>query len=93
VPNPVIYFDEIQFPSRILDKFDRMGFVEPSPIQAQGWPIALTGHDMIGIAKTGSGKTLAFLMPAFRHINAQPPLNRGDGPIGLVIAPTRELAQ
>ena len=37
---------------------------------------------MIGIAKTGSGKTLAFLLPMFRHIADQPPLEDGDGPIG-----------
>jgi len=58
----------------------------------QGWPVALSGRDMIGIAETGSGKTLAFMLPAMIHINAQQPLGRGDGPICLVLAPTRELA-
>lgn len=47
---------------------------------------------MIGIAATGSGKTLGFLLPAIVHINAQPHLQRGDGPIVMVLAPTRELA-
>jgi len=47
---------------------------------------------MIGIAETGSGKTLAFVLPAIVHINAQPLLTRGDGPIVLILAPTRELA-
>lgn len=47
---------------------------------------------MIGIAQTGSGKTLAFIMPAIVHIMAQDVLHKGDGPIVLVIAPTRELA-
>jgi ATP-dependent RNA helicase DDX5/DBP2 len=42
-----------------------------SPIQSQGWPMALLGRDMIGISATGSGKTLAFLLPAMIHINAQ----------------------
>ena len=46
---------------------------------------------MIGIAKTGSGKTLAFLLPLFRHINAQPELEDGDGPISIIMTPTREL--
>lgn len=54
--------------------------------------MALKGRDMIGISATGSGKTLAFLLPAMIHINAQPYLERGDGPICLVLAPTRELA-
>jgi len=58
----------------------------------QGWPIALAGRDMVGIAETGSGKTLAFLLPAIVHINAQPYLSKGDGPIVLILAPTRELA-
>mmetsp|Transcript_7812 Transcript_7812/g.14974 ORF Transcript_7812/g.14974 Transcript_7812/m.14974 type:complete len:389 (-) Transcript_7812:5850-7016(-) len=47
---------------------------------------------MIGIAQTGSGKTLSFLLPALIHINDQPPLKRGDGPVALVLSPTRELA-
>lgn len=42
-----------------------------TPIQAQGWPMALLGRDMIGISATGSGKTLAFLLPGMIHINAQ----------------------
>ena len=48
---------------------------------------------MVGIARTGSGKTLAFCLPAIIHIMAQPPLNHGDGPIALILSPTRELAK
>eukprot|EP00882_Tetradesmus_deserticola_P001838 GHRQ01001971.1.p1 GENE.GHRQ01001971.1~~GHRQ01001971.1.p1 ORF type:complete len:457 (+),score=150.30 GHRQ01001971.1:976-2346(+) len=70
----------------------KAGFTAPTPIQAQGWPMALLGRDLVGLAETGSGKTLAYLLPAVVHINAQPYLERGDGPIVLVIAPTRELA-
>jgi len=47
---------------------------------------------MVGIAQTGSGKTLSFLVPAVVHIVAQPELKHGDGPIALILAPTRELA-
>ncbi|KAK6630848.1 hypothetical protein RUM44_003018 [Polyplax serrata] len=71
----------------------RQGFTEPTVIQAQGWPIALSGRNLVGIAKTGSGKTLSYILPAVVHINHQPRLQRGDGPIVLVLAPTRELAQ
>ena len=46
-------------------------FAQPSPIQAQCWPILQSGHDLVGIAATGSGKTLAFGLPALRHILAQ----------------------
>jgi ATP-dependent RNA helicase DDX5/DBP2 len=54
--------------------------------------MALMGRDLIGLAETGSGKTLSYLLPAVVHINAQPHLGRGDGPIVLCLAPTRELA-
>lgn len=55
-----------------MQEISRAGFVEPTPIQAQGWPMALKGRDLIGIAETGSGKTLAYLLPAIVHVNAQP---------------------
>jgi len=92
VPKPVRNFEEASFPEYVLEEVARAGFKEPTPIQVQGWPIALAGKDLVGIAETGSGKTLAFLLPAIVHINAQPYLSRGDGPIVLVLAPTRELA-
>ena len=53
----------------------------------------MSGRDCIGIAKTGSGKTLAFVLPMLRHIKAQKPLESGDGPVGLIMAPTRELVK
>nr|CAH7743711.1 unnamed protein product [Callosobruchus chinensis] len=76
-----------------MEEIKRQGYDQPTAIQAQGWPIALSGHDMVGIAQTGSGKTLAYILPAIVHINNQPQINRGEGPIALVLAPTRELAQ
>ncbi|CAD7965458.1 unnamed protein product [Amoebophrya sp. A120] len=91
-PKPMKTFHDGNWPSFVMDAITRAGFVEPSPIQAQGWSVASSGRDMIGIAETGSGKTLSFLLPAIKHIAAQPPLNNGDGPICLVLAPTRELA-
>lgn len=92
VPKPVLTFEEASMPEYVQKEVLKQGFLKPSPIQSQGWPMALLGRDMIGISATGSGKTLAFLLPAMIHINAQPYLNRGDGPIVLVVAPTRELA-
>lgn len=91
-PRPIRTFEEANFPDYVLQSIRRAKFDAPSPIQCQGWPVASSGHDMIGIAQTGSGKTLAFLLPAVVHINAQEHLRRGDGPICLVLAPTRELA-
>uniref|UniRef100_A0A8C7VG08 RNA helicase n=1 Tax=Oncorhynchus mykiss TaxID=8022 RepID=A0A8C7VG08_ONCMY len=77
----------------VMDVLLSQDFKEPTSIQSQGFPLALSGRDMVGIAQTGSGKTLAYLLPAIVHINHQPYLERGDGPICLVLAPTRELAQ
>lgn len=93
IPKPTMSFDEAGFPDYVMDEIDKMGFSKPTPIQAQGWPIALSGCDMVGIASTGSGKTLSYILPAIVHINNQPKSSRGDGPIALVLAPTRELAQ
>ncbi|XP_050304925.1 uncharacterized protein LOC126742320 [Anthonomus grandis grandis] len=92
-PNPIQNFEEANFPDYVLAEIRNQGYDFPTPIQAQGWPIALSGKDMVGIAQTGSGKTLAYILPAIVHINHQPRLNPGDGPIVLVLAPTRELAQ
>lgn len=92
-PKPIINFYEANFPANVMEVIQRQNFTEPTAIQAQGWPVALSGLDMVGVAQTGSGKTLSYLLPAIVHINHQPFLERGDGPICLVLAPTRELAQ
>ncbi|KAJ3694098.1 hypothetical protein LUZ60_009578 [Juncus effusus] len=92
VPKPVMQFQDVGLPEYVMKEISKAGFVEPTPIQSQGWPMALKGRDLIGIAETGSGKTLAYLLPAIIHVNAQPILSPGDGPIVLVLAPTRELA-
>lgn len=92
MPKPITTFDEASFPKYILDVVGQMHFARPTPIQSQGWPVCLLGRDLIGIAETGSGKTLAYLLPAIVHINAQRELSRGEGPIVLIMAPTRELA-
>lgn len=93
VPFPHQDFKEANFSPIILNELAKQGFMTPTPIQAQGWPIALSGRDLLGIAMTGSGKTLAYMLPGFVHINNQRPLARSEGPIVLVLAPTRELAQ
>jgi len=93
VPKPVVDFTEAGLPPSFLQSIYAQNFVKPTAIQAVGWPSALSGRDMVGIAKTGSGKTLAFSLPGMIHLKHQPPLQRGDGPIVLVLTPTRELAQ
>lgn len=93
IPNPMLSFEDITLPPYVAGELQKRAYAKPTPIQAQGWPIALSGQNMVGIAQTGSGKTLGFTLPAIVHIKNQPPLARGDGPIALVLAPTRELAQ
>jgi ATP-dependent RNA helicase DDX5/DBP2 len=92
IPKPCFTFEEASFPSYVLKEVEKLRFDAPTAIQSQGWPMALSGRDVVGIASTGSGKTLAFILPAIVHINAQPLLQPGDGPIVLILAPTRELA-
>eukprot|EP01132_Coremiostelium_polycephalum_P007525 gene7525-9248_t len=92
VPNPIRSFYDAPFPPYIMKEIMAADFANPTAIQAQAWPVALKGRDIIGLAETGSGKTLAFLLPSIVHINAQPLLAPDDGPIVLVLAPTRELA-
>jgi len=92
-PQTVFEFNEVGFPSYITTELAHQGFKQPTVIQSQSWPIAMAGRDLVGIAQTGSGKTLAYILPALVHITYQEKLQRGDGPIALVLAPTRELAQ
>ncbi|KAK4259869.1 hypothetical protein QN277_006157 [Acacia crassicarpa] len=93
VPKPVKSWNQIGLTSKILETIKKLNYAKPLPIQAQALPVIMSGRDCIGIAKTGSGKTLAFVLPMLRHIKDQPPVVSGDGPIGLIMAPTRELVQ
>lgn len=92
IPKPVCSFAHYNFDERLMRVIRRSDYTQPTPIQAQAIPAALMGRNIIGIAQTGSGKTAAYLWPMIVHIMGQPNLKRGDGPIGLVLVPTRELA-
>ncbi|CAM9567481.1 unnamed protein product, partial [Phaeothamnion confervicola] len=91
-PPPVDTWEQCGLAEKILQVIRRHGFAAPFPIQRQAMPAIMSGRDVIGVAKTGSGKTLAFLLPMLRHIKDQPPLGDGEGPVGLIMAPARELA-
>jgi len=92
VPKPFRSFHESGIPEYCLQYLKKSGIDAPTPIQQQGIPMALSGRDVIGISRTGSGKTLSYLLPCIVHIAAQPLVKRDEGPIALVLAPTRELA-
>lgn len=92
IPNPVHKWSQCGLGVQTLDVVDKLGYESLTAIQAQAIPAVMSGRDVIGVAKTGSGKTIAFLIPMFRHIKDQRPLESMDGPIGLIMTPTRELA-
>ncbi|KAF7540918.1 hypothetical protein G7Z17_g12087 [Cylindrodendrum hubeiense] len=92
VPKPVQKWAQCGLTRQTLDVIDHLGYEKPTPIQMQAVPTIMSGRDVVGVAKTGSGKTVAFLLPMFRHIKDQTPLKDSDGPIGLIMTPTRELA-
>ncbi|XP_034102672.1 ATP-dependent RNA helicase DDX42 [Drosophila albomicans] len=91
-PHPVSSFGHFGFDEPLLKSVRKAEYTQPTPIQAQAVPAALSGRDIIGIAKTGSGKTAAFIWPLLTHLMDQRELRTGDGPIGLILAPTRELS-
>jgi ATP-dependent RNA helicase DDX5/DBP2 len=90
IPPPMFNFTQLNFTKDINDLIKKK-FSNPTPIQSIGWPIALKGFNMVGIAETGSGKTLSYILPALMHIREQKNSNR-SGPTVLIVSPTRELA-
>ncbi|KAJ3359138.1 hypothetical protein GGF32_009585 [Allomyces javanicus] len=92
VPRPCVSFAHFGFDEDLVAAISRSQFESPTAIQMQAVPLALSGRDIIGVAATGSGKTLAFVWPLLVHAMDQPERVKGDGPIGLILAPTRELA-
>jgi ATP-dependent RNA helicase DDX46/PRP5 len=92
VPKPVQKWSQCGLGVDSLEVIRKLGYERPTAIQMQAIPAIMSGRDVIGVAKTGSGKTIAFLLPMFRHIRDQRPVKDADGPVGLIMTPTRELA-
>ncbi|MFE6282500.1 DEAD/DEAH box helicase [Streptomyces sp. NPDC057877] len=84
-------FAELDMPGRLLTTLGAAGVTEPFPIQAATLPNALAGRDVLGRGRTGSGKTLAFGLALLARLDGQT-ADAGQ-PLGLVLVPTRELAQ
>ena len=94
-PPPMDNFRRMRFPNVVLNALAEKGIRRPTPIQMQGLPCALSGRDMIGIAFTGSGKTITFALPLIMlalEEELKAPLSSGEGPIGMILCPSRELA-
>ncbi|MEO1096582.1 MAG: DEAD/DEAH box helicase [Bacteroidota bacterium] len=81
-------FEDFKLNRQLLNAIDDMGYSDPTPIQVKAIPLALAGHDMMGIAQTGTGKTVAFVLPILMKIKYA----QGNDPRALILAPTRELA-
>src|SRR5438067_1414622 len=79
-------FSSLGLSAPILGIIEKIGFQNPTPIQAEVIPLALEGKDIIGLAQTGSGKTAAFSLPLAER------LTHGRGVRGLILSPTREIA-
>lgn len=96
VPPPIRSFADMKFPQPILDDLASRNIKRPTPIQMQGLPVALAGRDMVGIAFMGSGKSLTFALPlvmASLEEEIRMPLVGGEGPVGIILAPSRELVR
>lgn len=83
-------FSELGLSEEALQAVARLGYETPTPVQEQAIPVVLEGRDLIAAAKTGTGKTAAFSLPALDKLGHA---KGGQGPLMLVVTPTRELAQ
>src|SRR5580704_8282335 len=91
-PTPAT-FAELGLDPRLVSALATQDILEPFAIQARALPDALAGRDILGRAQTGSGKTLAFGLPLLTRLAATADRKREKTPRGLVLVPTRELAQ
>ncbi len=85
-------FQELGLSSALQEATEALGFVEPTPVQAQAIPYMLTTEkDLVTLSQTGTGKTAAFGFPLLERIFQHPLQGAGGQTLGLVLAPTREL--
>ena len=81
-------FNTFDLHARVAAGVTAAGYVTPTPIQAQAIPLVMQGRDIVGLAHTGTGKTAAFVLPILHRL-----MQGGRRRQGLVLAPTRELAE
>lgn len=86
-------FADLGLPAPLVDTLTEQGIVSPFPIQVATVPDALAGRDVLGRGRTGTGKTLAFTLPLVTRLAASGNRTRQSSPRGLVLVPTRELAE
>ena len=84
-------FQQLGLSPALTNELARAGFDQPTPIQAQAIPLALEGHDILGLAQTGTGKTMAFGLPMIDLIKGTSEKRAAKSAKALILAPTREL--
>ncbi|GAB5563011.1 MAG: DEAD/DEAH box helicase [Winogradskyella sp.] len=82
-----VTFQDLNLNTPLNNAIEDLGFVNPTPIQAEAFNVVASGKDMVGIAQTGTGKTFAYMLPILRHLK----YSRQENPRVLVLVPTREL--
>jgi superfamily II DNA/RNA helicase len=87
---PTSTFAELGLSAKVQAAIAAVGYTEPTPIQVQAIPVAVTGRDVLGIAQTGTGKTAGFVLPMLARLESG--RARARMPRSLILAPTRELA-
>lgn len=80
-------FDDFKISNNLRHALDDLGFVQPTPIQAESFSVILSGTDVVGIAQTGTGKTFAYLLPILQSLSFSKQLQ----PRVMILVPTREL--
>ena len=80
-------FDSFKLNKQLLEAVAESGYTSPTPIQEKAIPLALAGHDVLGIAQTGTGKTAAYILPVLMKTKYA----QGKHARALILAPTREL--
>ena len=83
----MIKFEELDLSNQLQYAIDDLGFINPTPIQVEAFPVVRSGKDVVGIAQTGTGKTFAYMLPILRDLKYL----KTDHPRVLVLVPTREL--
>jgi ATP-dependent RNA helicase RhlE len=86
-------FSKLGLADELVQGILATGYTAPTAIQERAIPLAVAGRDIIGCAQTGTGKTAAFALPMLNHFIKERPLLKGHQTRGLVLTPTRELAQ
>ncbi|MBN2669383.1 MAG: DEAD/DEAH box helicase [Bacteroidales bacterium] len=85
----LVTFDNFKINKSLRKAIEEIGFIYPTPIQKQSFPVIMSGKNIVGIAQTGTGKTLAYLLPILQMHQ----FNKEKDPKVLILVPTRELVQ